>query len=384
MRCAPVLTALISLSGCTPQQAEITGNWTAWFAASSSSIVWERTREQADLGWADRSLDLDDSVKETLFDCAASNPTGLAQAGCEDVADDWHTWLTDDAYFVLSSEIDAWRSEAILTAENDLQLTFHMDLGAVDFRVAWVVDPHFSPRECVQTEEGVAEEVPVDGADWVEEWSADEDGMYVFYLNAGAYQYNPYDSEEYWPLYNTWLSGYANAKFVGENDKSEAEEFNSHPSDFGSSAASTWYLSLDPADPDMAGYEAFADSVREAARGWALELTNEPAADFGYTFKGYDLKVEDNTWRPIDASSAGLDGWIELDASWVRLDRRGDDIEEGGEVSGDFQITFDAIDSGSRVAVRGTFEIPEIHGDPWGYEQLYDEKREENQTPTCE
>ena len=56
----------------------------------------------------------------------------------------------------------------------------------------------------------------VDGSDWLSRWKEDEDGHTIYYLNAGAYQINPSDSEDYWYLDNELSSGFGMSRFGGE------------------------------------------------------------------------------------------------------------------------------------------------------------------------
>ena len=44
---------------------------------------------------------------------------------------------------------------------------------------------------------------------------------------------------------------------------------------------------------------------------------------------------------------------------------------------------FEGSEAGSRLLVRGAFEINELEMDRWGYDILEDVKREENGTPYC-
>jgi hypothetical protein len=93
-------------------------------------------------------------------------------------------------------------------------------------------------------------------------------------------------------------------------------------------------------------------------------------------------KVEGNQWRPINASSAGLDGWAEVHSSWVRL-AKDSEVVAGGSVSGDFQILFTAVELNSQVLVKGAFEIENLREDGWSYPILEDSKRVENNTTFC-
>jgi hypothetical protein len=378
MRHPSTLISLVLLIGCAPQHAEMSGTYTAWLAAGSSGTVDEG------------KLDL---TEGTLFNCSGSDVKGFegfdaSQCSKDDdetwFDNEWFTWLDDDAYYVMKGTLDdAWRSEAIITSENDLQLTFHVALsGGQDFRAVWVIDPDFAPTRCTQDETGATVLELWDGADWVDKWSEDEsgeDGSYIYYLNAGSYQLNPYDSEDYWVLPQEWLSGFGKAKFA-------AEEFNSRPTDFGMYEAgytNGFYVELDPNDPDMDAYNALLADVQESAEIWTEELAGSDALGLGYGDDAYSMKVEDNSWRPVDQSSAGLDSWVQLESSWVTFDQDPDQIEAGDPTSGTFQILFKGAESGSWVLVNGTFDIPQVFEDRWGYTDLMEEKRLENETPEC-
>lgn len=362
------------LLGCVPQDAVLTGTYTAWIAASSSATVDEG------------KLDLSTA---TRFNCSGLEVDGFETSACTDPENpDWFgpeffTWLDDDGYYVMKGTIEAWRSEAIVTSEGDIQLTFHIDLGdGEDFRVAWAIDPDFQPTVCTQAEDGSTALEMEDDADWVDMWSADEDGT-IYYLNAGAYQLNPYDSEDYWSLPSEWLSGFGHAKYA-------AEEFSSRPSDFGMYEAGiyteSWYVELDPEDPDWAAYDALLAEVQASVATWTTELaggTGTAATDLGFGDAAFQMKVEDNRWRPVDQSSAGLDSWVQVDTSWVTFDQDPETLAPGDATSGSYQILFKGTESGSYILVAGTFEVPEIREDRWGYTDLYGDKKEENQTPTC-
>ena len=129
-------------------------------------------------------------------------------------------------------------------------------------------------------------------------------------------------------------------------------------------------------DADGNGYadeqEAFADAERTAASvdraGW---IEN---ADATFDDWSFDIKVEDNLWRPLDTVQAGLDGWTERNYSWVRI-KDGSKIQEGGKVSGDFQVVLSGLESNSRFVVRGEFDVAELGVDKWSYPILEDELR---------
>ncbi len=368
MRHPSTLLPLALLIGCAPQHAEIAGTYTAWLAAGSSGTVDEA------------KLDLEGAGQ---LNCSGTDVKGFDAydaAGCEGFAPQWFTWLDDDGYYVLNGDLDTWRSEAIITSERDLQLTFHVDLGdGQDFRAAWVIDPDFQPTRCTQDDSGTTVLELWDGEDWVDQWAGDEDGAALYYLNAGSYQLNPYDSEDYWVLPQEWLAGFGKAKFA-------AEEFNSHPTDFGmyeAGSTTSFYVELEPETTDYSDYDELLAQVQASAAEWQAEMAGDDALAYGYGDPVFELKVEDNSWRPVDQSSAGLDSWVQVESSWVEFDQDPDQIQAGDPASGSFQILFDGSESGSHVLISGTFDIPEVFEDRWGYTDLMEEKMEENETPIC-
>ena len=97
----------------------------------------------------------------------------------------------------------------------------------------------------------------------------------------------------------------------------------------------------------------------------------------------FEHKIEDNLWRPINNTNSGLDGWSEMHTSWVRI-ADGSEIVKGGTVSGDFQILYQALESNSRVMVKGSFEITDLKEDPWSYPELEPQKRDEFDAEFCD
>ena len=158
------------------------------------------------------------------------------------------------------------------------------------------------------------------------------------------------------------------------------------------------YVGADATNPNPADYSAVVDSVSSNYATYAEELQragfmSSPAGvessfravdiDGEETPLLFDFKIEGNEWRPIDLSSAGLDNWIEAHHSWVRI-KDGAEFEEGGTVQGDFQIYLAGFESASNMVVRGSFNVPSLRVDKWGYGILEDEMREKNGTVPCE
>jgi len=215
----------------------------------------------------------------------------------------------------------------------------------------------------------------VDYGSAVEHWSADEcdsddeceePDYNIYYLNAGSYQTNPADDEEFWSLPRQWLSGYAISKFA-------AEEFDVLPNDFA-------YIGMDAQSPSDSQYQAAVNAEKALAEAQALELENYGLMDGKFPM---EFKVEGNEWRPVDLAMAGLDNWVERHHSWVRI-HRDSKVEAGGEVKGDFQIYMAGFESASALVVRGEFNVPSLKEDKWAYPVLEDEIRERNNTEVCE
>ena len=233
-------------------------------------------------------------------------------------------------------EINDWEDGYIGPREGeDMQLTVHHDLpGDEDFRFSFVIDPDFMPTICTSTVEGDPAIQYVDGADWVNQWSIDEDGYTIYYLNAGAYQLNPSDQDDFWFLTTDWAAGFGHAKFSNE-------EFASAPAAYGNydNGGDDFMFIDDRNAPDYDAYlEQTAALADRSLSVWEPEMTVANGASIGET-PAFSHKIEDNSWRPFDASNAGLDGWAELHTSWVRV-KDPSQIKEGGKVEGDFQIYY--------------------------------------------
>ncbi len=242
--------------------------------------------------------------------------------------------------------------------------------------------------------------IPLDRYETVENWSEDEFDRSIYYLNAGAFQRNPADSGDNWFFPREWYSGYAHSKFAAEEfesawivdvdavsdvtsgtfgdcdiaDGGECPAIREY--DYGNQA---WYLAIDSRDPDPAAYTEWVDWFNETADVWAAELTTYA----GLSHDGYDYKVEGNQWRPIDDQESGLDNWVEVHRSWVRIDD-GSTLEPGGKATGDFQIYFSGYEAISQMVVQGSFEVDEIKEERWHNGVLEDELIDRNETPVCE
>ncbi len=363
-------------------------------------------------------------------DCAPTDKDCLAayeelRAPCEQIDEmRLHQFLQKDGFYAFREDLDPWRTEVVINSEDDFQLAIHHRLpGGEDFRVVMAIAPDFEPIECTTDENGNTVARDVDGEAWLEEWAANQpdiDGT-IYYLNAGAVQHNPGDSFDYWFLPSQWLSGVSNAKL-------SAESFWSHPTDYGvyyeneksgefrpdphfligdgdgylgSVGDYTGDGEPDPAinhgefdndNPEHVAYhELFVQAIQDLTHGGEYDdsspLTYDQeiaeVAGAEYTMGGeFTHRVEGNLWRPVDNTYVGLDGWAEVHSSWVIIDS-GSDLEEGGSASGSFQIMFDGAESSSAVLIHGTFDTEKIKRDSWGYSNLQEDLREENDMPFC-
>lgn len=388
------------LTGCTPQDAEITADYAVFLGADSSENLTNMRRKGTDIAASAGKLGL------TPIDCrdlsylddpdleAAERLDDVDyEAECDLPEPGYFNWIDDYAYYLKEEKVDAWRTEAVLTTEGDLQLTVHMDIdGFGDFRFGWVIDPDFQPTECVDGEDG-AELVDVDG-DWLTNWSADEDGT-LWHLNAGDYQINPSNYDEYWYFEQDWMAGTAFARFGDEEFYNNAIDYNDlegRPYYQGS------YTGGDGSEiPGSPGFGLTDNESASLMDDWAAEVDAyfnggdgvEPLSDLtgmGKSTFPYKMKIENNSWRPLDGDSSGLDGWLGVSPSWVRIDNK-DDIQAKNDkpITGEFQIYLAGLSASSKLFVGGTFKIDNIREDVWGYSRgtLEEVKAEENETPTC-
>jgi len=428
-----IAAIVLTLIGCAPQDAQITGDWNVWLAANNSGTVdegkldvageatrvyecsgrgWDSTTGAFDAGYIGPTTGSDYGTGKYFGGACDPGDSSCDAATAEAMSADcalvdgmeFYPFLERDGFYYLTQPIDAWRTEAVINGEGDFQLTVHNRLGSgQDMRFAFVVKPDFAPIDCVdENGDGTAQAVYQDGDSWSQAWSADEDGYTIYYLNAGAQQSSPGELDDYgdpivWYFPSEWASGFGQAKFA-------SEEFSSRPNRYGiydefgvgphfelsapSSDDTVWGPVIDRANPDMDAYAATADDLRVRADLWSGEIEGiamNGIADDDPSLADMDSfshKVEDNMWRPVNASVPGLDGWMEVSASWVRI-KDGSDLSAGGQAEGDFQIYYEGFESSSVLVVRGSFVVDKIHKDQWAYPVLEDDKRDENGTPYC-
>ena len=337
---------LLSLLGCTPQDADVTGEYFVWLAANSSSTVSEglvnldgATHIECVRGWNDETGDWDLgyigprqgdvkqggnwSEKYVGGDCAPTDSDCLAvidelQAPCEQVEDlRMHQFLQKDGFYAYREDLDPWRTEVVINSEDDFQLAFHHRLdGGEDFRVVFSIAPDFSPIECTTDENGNTVARYVDGDEWFERWSAgqpDLDGDTIYYLNAGAVQRDPDDSFNYWILPSQWNAGVANAKL-------SAEHFWSHSPDYG---VYTALLEFGKKSGEVEPHPHFVIGDVEGGMGSVGDYTGDGKADPPISHDAFD---NDNPEHVL---------YHELFVAAV------EDLAHGGDYDDDSPITYD-------------------------------------------
>lgn len=388
------------LVGCNPQDATVEGKWAIWLAGNSSASV---TEDKVDVSGMS-SIDCYWGEDDIHYVGSSSDAPS-----CDDLAlTAWQDWILDDGYYVDSGDLAPWRTEAIMNGEGDFQLSVHTDLGSGnDLRFTVAIKPDFAPVVCTTDDNGEAVIEYVDGANWVDEWSADEGDYKIYYLNSGALQFNPaedvnsstaqQDGANYWYLDTPYRSGFAYAKWA-------EDYFNSYPTDYlwddpqhcrkrektrvfypGQFFGDPSGYFNDKCDEDVsyttAGeyLGAIADDLTSRSETWTEQWNSLYLLPSDTTF---EYRIENNDWRPIDDVAAGIDGWAEVNSSWVRI-KKSSDLKVGGSAEGDFQIYFAGTESTSHMLVKGTFKVEEIGEDKWGYTELEDDQRAENNTPFC-
>ncbi len=395
---------LFVAAGCTPNNATITsGEYTAFLSYNTSRSLQKNNEDWTSQFEKDLIIDcrdLEDDVEPV-----EGSDSEEALAACRDFPNDHEQWLTFDAFHVVSGPLDPWRGEAVLTAEGDLQITFHNRLpDDQDFRFAFIVDPQFQPTECRQDENGDPVLRDVNNGDWVENWTNDVGGEgSMFYLNAGAYQFNPSNTDDVWIFPNEWSAGFGVAKFSEEDVYARSVRYGSPAAyagyeldESGISGRDLFYAGLeegtDPAtDPsyqelieEVAGGDSnVPEEKAECSELDATGISREVECEFANFGVEIDTRVHTNEWRLPDGSEAGLDGWVELHYNWVHFDQTREELAIGEAASGEFHLLLDAVESQSRVLVKGTFDVEKIRKDHAAVQDLTADKLEEYGTEFC-
>jgi hypothetical protein len=426
-RSLPLL--VLAIAGCAPQNAEIVrGSYTAFLSLNTSPAFVDQSVRLTDLEktWSwdcrnlpDEELRFNDPAHPREPICNANGPGVAVDDGTGTPRNVRHeTWANRDAFVAVREELVPWRGEAVMTTEGDLNLTFHHRLPGGDFRFVIAVRPGFAPRQCVERDGSVRYE-PIDG-DWLEGWSRavdetnyDEFGAEVhwpsayrppgtprgtvFMLNSFSYQFDPNDRTRTWSLPPTMRAGYARARWGPEELFAVSTRYGL-PSAYlafdeagqGPPLSSLFYVPLDPA---RFGGEDFEARVREfgpfvnmmrAAERTSNEIQAELATLYGrFTADEHRPVVPSNAWRKPDGAATGLDGWGEIDYSWIRFDQPAATIARGADLSGNFHLRFYGANSQSQFMVQGEFTVRNVKRDTWVTRDVNAEKIEENQTTLC-
>ncbi len=387
-----ILLPMFALSiGCAPADAEITGNYAAFLAYGSSPTLKRVESDGATV--AEQAGDIgavpidcrDLSALEDDVEAATRLPGVDYEAECANDPQ-WFTWLSSYPYYKLEDTIEGnvWRTEAVLV-DGDLQLTAHVNIPGLDahpafanydFRFGWVIDPDFQPVICADDGAGGSAYADVDG-NWLENWSEGEDGT-LWHLNTGAIQYNPNSTDTVWSFTEEWSAGLSYARLADE-------VFLHYPTDYADPDGAPLYHSMYNGaylpNPPRA-YADWVTEVRDAIGGSAIE----DLSAIGKSSFPLDMKIENNAWRPVDDDSAGLDGWVGVGGSWVRIDNPQDiAVGRGLNITGSFQIYLQSDSGATRLLVGGDFVIDRIRDDVWGYHPTLEQRKyEENETKGCE
>lgn len=409
----PAALALLTLApGCTPHDGDVTGDYVSYLAYGSSENLYRLEAKQYDFSNADtrskfgfgvvdcRNLDAENENERldgALTD-ADGNDVDYATACPADP--DYFPWVNQYPYYVKEGKgYEPFRVEAVITTEGDLQLTVHTDIDRIgDFRFGWVIDPHFSPTDCVDTDAGAAE-VEVDDTDgtidheWLTNWSVDEDGGTLYHLNSGGYQINPSNTSQFWSFPREWQAGYSFARLADEDFYGHAIDYVDNVSVGSAGYGTPLYVNTYDGHWGSANsYDSFVENLTAA-----VTYDDSHPSDLALLGKSdfpVEIKVEDNAWRPDNQdpndSADGFAGWVGLDPTWVHFDASPDELaalEPGHQdkpITGHFQMYLESASAASKVLVNGTFSIDHIARDVWGYSPTLEERKtDENSTPVC-
>ena len=192
-----------------------------------------------------------------------------------------------------------------------------------------------------------------------------------------------------------WQAGTAFARYGDE-------EFYNNAIDYNDTSGRPYYQgSYTGGDGgEIPSSPGFGVTTQESA-----DLLDEWAADVDAYFNGGDgedpiedlsgmgkssfpllVKVENNSWRPFDDDASGLDGWLGVSPSWVRIDNPQDIMAHNDKpITGEFQMYLAGLSASSKLFIGGSFTIDNVREDVWGYSRgtLEEVKEEENETPSC-
>lgn len=269
------ILASLAVSACAPNNAKLTdGSYIAFLSDGTSlSLAKEKiVPEDYDQNWTVDCRDFETPEDEE----ALKLDNALKICGPVNWPPLYEEWAKQAGFRVVTEQLDPWRGEALITAEGDLQISFHHHApGGADMRFVLSVDPDFGPVTCQQKEDGSGtERIPLDG-DWVGEWSKELDaladldddqrapyehllavpGGRLVFLNAFSYQLNPVDVDgQIWELPETWVAGAAEGRFSEEDvyhrkaRYGEPSVYNLLEVEGSDSTAGTFYTGVDPHD----------------------------------------------------------------------------------------------------------------------------------------
>ncbi len=387
-----LLVQLALFAGCNPQDGELTEATYAAFLSQASPNILPFTQVGDPVPESFLRVD----CRELREDEEGRRLEGVDyEAECTDDEDPiepgWFYWLDQYAYYVAAGPVVPWRVEAVRNIEGDIQVLFHFETDHIgDSRLGFTIDPDFQPQECVGTETS-AQLVDIDGGNWLEHWSEGQtndagDPVTLYLLNASSYQFNPSNFGDYWFLDEVRLAGTSFGRFGSEDIYTHGVDYNDPdgtPFHFPAYAegASPFndavYEGEDMAEVQEAISEEFAENGKLATLGKVAAETSP-----------VEIVFEDNSWRPASETDVGLSGFLGVSTNWVKIDPN-PDFEAGKskgtpKFSGEFQIALDGYDAGGFVFAHGKFKIFNIRDDAdYGYENLEEIKRAENNTPTC-
>lgn len=416
----PYILAILSLAACYPQNAELVEGQYAAFVSATRSLTTRRELLDLEEFEATSKIDCRAEDDRDAFDDADRAKICQGDEGAPNGRFPVHeTWLKQDAFQLVTETLapeDTWIGEAIITSEQDFQVTFHHRMpGGEDLRWQFAIDPVFAPKRCQPKGDDQFGYEPIDG-DWIENWSADlgdgEDRLFL--LTGNSYQVNPLNFDgnaantaQYWALPRQWEAGIAQGKFSEDllnmrtdryglpsvyaladaDDDVEIERKDlfycpTAPGETPSNNSICDWATFDPSEAggaeaadDFLTFGDMIDAVKATADDTTAELSRA-GVDF------IAPHVHENRWRAADGNAVGLDGWAGVHYNWVRIDA-GSTLEVGGSASGEYHLVLDAADTGSRVFLRGTFQIDKIKKDIYSTRDVNAEKNEENQTVLC-
>lgn len=395
-----VLTALLA-GGCGPQNAKITdGDFTTFMSATSSVTLRRGNIEvdefernyNIDCRIFDEAVDLDDlnnlRLKPRLQICP-----GDANVVPESFPPPTQPWVAADGFRVVGDALDTYRGEALLTAEDAVQLNFHQRLpGGDDMRFEMVFDPNFLPERCVLDENGDPGYAEIDG-DWLEQWSStlNENGDRLYLLTANATQFT---EDGQWGFPVQWGAGTATARFGDDQYTMRTVQYGDPQwlyvtggDILAGQAAASVFPNVYYGNSTPFVQNAVLPTATSAAEQVLFDMTATLDVPAGAAFgaPGGDSPrpfVSDNLWRTNDGLQPGLDGWVGLHYNWIVIEGEAT-YEPGSSLKGYFNLWFDGTAAPGVMLVRGSFEVDRLKKDFWVATDLMQDKLNENEAVIC-